>query len=169
MDRSSCTTVFPGVIPDIPACRRCLRCRGRLQWLGLVPTWPIWAAANCRRYTAAFLEAEPFGSSWRLVAGADAGQCMSRRRSGHTDRTGTETGHMAGTNAGGIRCSLPAASADGLSQLCGGRAPAGSVCLPATLSDGGASGVAAVCRRPVKDPPRKFGERAFTGFPWASA
>ena len=31
------------------------------------------------------------------------------------------------------------------------------------------SDVAAVCRRPVKDPPRQFGERAFTGFPWASA
>ena len=66
-------------------------------------------------------------------------------------------------------CALQAVSADGLSRLCGGRAPAGSVCLPATLSDGGASGVAAVCRRPVKDPPRQFGERAFTGFPWAPA
>ena len=53
----------------------------------------------------------------------------------------------------------------GFSQLGGGRGPAGSVCLPATLSVGGACGVAAVCRRPVKDPPRQFGERAFTGFP----
>ena len=37
--------------------------------------------------------------------------------------------------------------------------------LPAAFSDGGAWGVAAVCRRPVKDPPRQFGERAFPGFP----
>ena len=55
------------------------------------------------------------------------------------------------------------------SQLCGGRAPAGSVRSPAVLSDGGACGVAAVCRRPVKDPPRQFGERAFAGFPWVPA
>ena len=38
--------------------------------------------------------------------------------------------------------------------------------MPAAFSDGGAWGVAAVCRRPVKDPPRQFGERAFAGFPW---
>ena len=54
------------------------------------------------------------------------------------------------------------------SQLCGGRAPAGSVRMPAALPDGGAWGVAAVCRRPGKDPPRQFGERAFPGFPWVS-
>ena len=56
-----------------------------------------------------------------------------------------------------------------LSQLCGGRVRAGSVRLPATFFDDGACGVAAVCRRPVKDPPRQFGERAFTGFPWMPA
>ena len=56
-----------------------------------------------------------------------------------------------------------------LSQLCGGRARADTVRLPAAFSDGGACGVAAVCRRPVKDPPRQFGERAFTGFPWVPA
>ena len=53
-----------------------------------------------------------------------------------------------------------------LSRLCGGRARAGSVRMPAAFTDGGAWGVAAVCRRPVKAPPRQFGERAFTGFPW---
>ena len=53
-----------------------------------------------------------------------------------------------------------------LSQLCGGRVPVGIARLPAALPHGGACGVAAVCRRPVKDPPRQFGERAFTGFPW---
>ncbi len=46
---------------------------------------------------------------------------------------------------------------------------AGSVRMPAAFSDGGAWGVAAVCRRPVKDPPRQFGERAFTGLSWAPA
>ena len=35
--------------------------------------------------------------------------------------------------------------------------------MPAALTDGGEFGVAAVCRRPVKDPPRQLGERAFTG------
>ena len=64
---------------------------------------------------------------------------------------------MDGTNAGRKRVSL--------SQLCGGRARAGTVRMPAALPGGGACGVAAVCRRPVKDPPRQFGERAFTGFP----
>jgi len=53
-----------------------------------------------------------------------------------------------------------------LPRLGGGRARAGSVRMPAAFSDGGTWGVAAVCRRPVKDPPRQFGERAFTGFPW---
>ena len=56
-----------------------------------------------------------------------------------------------------------------LSQLCGGRTRAGTVRMPAVLPDDGAWGVAAVCRRPVKDPPRQFGERAFTGFPWMQA
>ena len=46
---------------------------------------------------------------------------------------------------------------------------AGSVRMPAAFSDGGACGVAAVCRRPVKDPPRQFGERAFPGIPWMPA
>ena len=51
------------------------------------------------------------------------------------------------------------------SGVCAG----GSVRLPATLPHGGACGVAAVCRRPGKDPPRQFGERAFPGFPWMPA
>ena len=54
-------------------------------------------------------------------------------------------------------------------QLCGGRDPVGSVRMPAALPSGGACGVAAVCRRPEKGPPRQFGERAFSGFPEAPA
>ena len=56
-----------------------------------------------------------------------------------------------------------------LSQLCGGRAPAGCVRWAAAFPQGGAWGVAAVCRRPGKDPPRQFGERAFPGLPWMPA
>ena len=98
--------------------------------------------------------------SWKLrPSAADANQRRPRRRSRHLHKTRTEPGHMAGPPAGRKRVSL--------SQLCGGRAPAGSVRMPAALPGGGACGVAAVCRRPVKDPPRQFGERAFTGFPWA--
>jgi len=54
-------------------------------------------------------------------------------------------------------------------QLCGGRDPVGSVRMPAALPGGGTCGVAAVCRRPEKGPPRQFGERAFSGFPEAPA
>ena len=46
---------------------------------------------------------------------------------------------------------------------------AGSIRMLAALPHGGARGVAAVCRRPGKDPPRQFGERAFPGFPWMPA
>ena len=42
--------------------------------------------------------------SWKLrPSTADAGWRRPWHRSGHVDRTGTETGHMAGTNAGDIR------------------------------------------------------------------
>ena len=54
------------------------------------------------------------GRSWRALrswklrpTAADAGWRRPVRRSRHVDRTGTETGHMAGTNAGdirGVRC-----------------------------------------------------------------
>ena len=85
-----------------------------------------------------------------------------------------ETCTKSGLNLGAWPASMPVPSGAytvgrkrvSLSQLCGGRARAGSVRLPAVFSDGGACGVAAVCRRPVKDPPRQFGERAFTGLPW---
>ena len=44
------------------------------------------------------------GCSWRLrSAGADADQSRPRRRSGHMHKIRTESGHMAGTNAGAIR------------------------------------------------------------------
>ena len=108
-----------------------------------------WSVLAC----ASFQEAAADGR----IAGA--GQRRPRHRSGHLHKTGADPGHMAGPTAGRKRVSV--------SQLCGGRARAGSVRLAAALSDGGACGVAAVCRRPVKDPPRQFGERAFTGFPWA--
>ena len=49
------------------------------------------------------------------------------------DRTWTHGRHQCRRHPG---CALPAASADGLSQLCGGRAPAGSARLPATLPYG---------------------------------
>ena len=40
---------------------------------------------------------------WQLPAiVAAAGRCRSRRRSGHVDKTGTESGHMAGTSAGAV-------------------------------------------------------------------
>lgn len=41
---------------------------------------------------------------WQLPAiVAAAGRCRSRRCSGNVDRTGTESGHMAGTSAGAVR------------------------------------------------------------------
>ena len=59
--------------------------------------------------TAASSEAEPFRSSWRPVAAADAGQRRPRRRSGDLNKTRTEPGHMAGTIVGanrGVHCRL---------------------------------------------------------------
>ena len=103
-----------------------------------------------------------------VVAAADAGRRRPRRHSGHLHKTGTKLGHMTGTNAG------PAPSW----VLTAGRKHCQSfatvrwwsscrLCTNAGYSPVWSSnGVAAVCRRPVKDPPRKFGERAFTGFPW---
>ena len=119
--------------------------------------------------TAASPEAEPFRSSWRPVAAADAGSAGPD--------TGPNTCTKPGLNLGTWPEPLSAPSGVctaghkrvSLSQLCGGRDPAGSVRMTAALPDGGARGVAAVCRRPVKDPPRQFGERAFTGFPWMPA
>ena len=73
---------------------------------------------------------------------------------------------MAGISAGATRLCTAGRKRVSLSQLCGGRVRAGSVRMPAAFSYGGACGVAAVCRRPVKDPPRQFGERAFTGLLW---
>ena len=69
---------------------------------------------------------------------------------------GPNTYTKPGLNMGTWPASMPAPS---------GVCTAGSVRLPAALPDGGAWGVAAVCRRPGKDPPRQFGERAFPGFP----
>ena len=130
---------------------------------GRSPSAPHDRVPHC---TAASSEAEPFRSSWRSVAAADAGSAGPD--------TGPNTCTKPGLNLGTRPAPMPAPSgvctADhkrvSFSQLCGGRAPAGSVRSPAVLSDGGACGVAAVCRRPVKDPPRQFGERAFAGFPW---
>ena len=95
--------------------------------------------------TAASQEAVPIRSSWRPVAAADAGSAGP----GADPDTCTEPGLNLGT--------WPAPS---------GVRAAGSVRLVAALPDGGACGVAAVCRRPEKGPPRQFGERAFSGLPW---
>ena len=64
---------------------------------------------------------------------------------------------MTGTNACAIGVYTVGRKRLTFSRLCGGRAPAGSVRMSAALPDGGACGVAAVCRRPGKDPPRQFG------------
>ena len=154
-------------------CRRCLRRRGRLQRAGIGTDLAnlggrSLAAPHDRvpHCTAASSEAEPFRSSWRPVAAADAGSAGPD--------ADPETCTKPGLNLDTWPEPLPAPSGVctagrkcvSLSQLCGGRTRAGSVRLPAALPNGGACGVAAVCRRPVKGPPRQFGERAFTGFPW---
>ena len=119
--------------------------------------------------TAASPEAEPFRSSWRPVAAADAGSAGP----GADPDTCTKPGLNLGTRPAPMPAPSGVCTADhkrvSFSQLCGGQAPVGSVCLPAALPDCGARGVAAVCRRPAKDPPRQFGERAFTGLLWMPA
>ncbi len=116
--------------------------------------------------TAGSLETVPIRSSWRPVAAADAGSAGPD--------ADPETCTKPGLNLGRWPAPMPAPSGVctagrkrvSYSQLCGGRARAGSVRLPVALPHGGACGVAAVCRRPGKDPPRQFGERAFPGLPW---
>ncbi len=100
--------------------------------------------------TAASSEAEPFRSSWRPVAAADAGSAGL----GADPDTCTKPGLNLGTRPAPMPAPSGVCTADhkrvSFSQLCGGQAPVGSVCLPAALPDCGARGVAAVCRRPVK-------------------
>ena len=116
--------------------------------------------------TAASPEAEPFRSSWRPVAAADAGSSVPG--------ADPETCTKPGLNLGTWPAPMPAPSGVctagrkrvSLSQLRGGRSPAGSVRMPAALPSGGACGVAAVCRRPVKDLSPNCRGGSFTGLPW---
>ena len=112
-----CTTVFPGVIPDIPACRRCLRRRGRLRRPGLVPTWLTWAARSLSaphdrvpHCTAASSEAEPFRSSWRSVAAADAGSAGPEAGPNTCTKPGLNLGTWPEPLPAPAGCPLPATS-----------------------------------------------------------
>ena len=106
---------------------------------------------------------------FRMVpAAADASRRRPRRRSGHLHKTGTEPRHMTGTNAGPAPSGVLTAGHKHCQSFAAVRW--WSSCRLCTIAGcspvWSSSGVAAVCRRPVKVPPRPFGERAFTGLPW---